>query len=105
MAAPPRRRIGAVAMALFALWAGLAPAAGAQIEDKRAEAAAIASKLEDQARAIVALDREHRRARDELAVADAAVARAEADLAAAWLVRFLRTELERLRSDSGSQLA
>jgi septal ring factor EnvC (AmiA/AmiB activator) len=82
MAVPPRRRIGAVALVVLALSAGAGPAAG-QIEDKRAEAATIASKLDDQARSIVALDREHRRARDELTVADAAVARAEADLAAA----------------------
>jgi septal ring factor EnvC (AmiA/AmiB activator) len=73
----------AAALVLVALWAGLAPAGAGQVEDKREEAAAIASKLEEQARGIVALDKEHRRARDELTVADAAVARAEADLAVA----------------------
>lgn len=83
MPGPPRRLIGAVALVLLALWAGLAPAVAGQVEDKRQEAAAIASKLEEQARGIVAADREHRRARDDLAVAEAAVARAEADLAAA----------------------
>ena len=83
MAAPPRSRIGALAMAVVALWASAGPAAAGQIEDKRSEAAAIASRLEDQARSIVALDREHRKARDELVVADAAVARAETDLASA----------------------
>ena len=82
MAAPPRRRIGAAVVAVLALMAGAVPAA-AQLEDRRAEAAAIASKLQDQARSIVELDKEHRRARDQLAVTDAAVARAEADLAAA----------------------
>ena len=83
MAVPPRRRIGAAALFALALSAVLPSALAAQVDDKRSEAAAIASKLEEQARGIVALDREHRRARDELTVADAAVARAEADLAAA----------------------
>jgi septal ring factor EnvC (AmiA/AmiB activator) len=83
MAVPPwRRRIGAVALVVLALSAGATTASG-QVDDKRAEAAAIASKLDEQARTIVALDRDHRRARDELTVADAAVARAEAELAAA----------------------
>ncbi len=82
MAAPPRRKIGALATVLVALLA-TAPAAGAQIEVKRAEAANVASKLEEQARVIVALDKEHRKARDAVLAADAAVARAEADLAAA----------------------
>jgi len=68
---------------LFALSIGVAPVGAGQIEEKRAEAAAIASTLEAQARVIVALDKEHRKARDELASADAAVARAEADLAVA----------------------
>jgi septal ring factor EnvC (AmiA/AmiB activator) len=81
MAAPPRRTIGAAVLAVVALWAGVASAGADQIEDKRAEAAAIALKLEEQARDIVALDREHRRASAELEAADAAVARAESDLA------------------------
>jgi hypothetical protein len=83
MPGPPRRRSGAVALALLALIAGVGPAFAGQIEDKRAEAAAIISKLEDQARSIVAADKEHRRAQEELAAAEAAVARAEADLASA----------------------
>ena len=83
MPGPPRRRSGAVALALLALIAGVGPAAAGQIEDKRAEAAAIISKLEEQARGIVAADKEHRRAQEELAAAEAAVARAEADLASA----------------------
>ena len=83
MAAPPRRRIGVVALVLVALWAGAAPAVADEIDQKRSEAAAIASRLQDHARSIVTLDKEHRRARDELAVADAAVARAEADLSSA----------------------
>ena len=81
MPGPPRRRIGAVAVALLALIAGAAPAGAGQIEDKRAEAVAIISKLEEQARGVVAADREHRRAQADLATAEAAVARAEADLA------------------------
>jgi peptidoglycan hydrolase CwlO-like protein len=83
MPVPPRRRIGAVALALLALIAGVGPAAAGQIEDKRAEAAAIISKLEEQARGIVAADKERRRAQEDLASAEAAVARAEADLASA----------------------
>jgi peptidoglycan hydrolase CwlO-like protein len=70
-------------MALLALSVGVGPVAAGQIEEKQTEAAAIASKLEEQAREIVALDKEHRKALDELGTAAAAVARAEADLAAA----------------------
>jgi len=70
-------------VAVSALLLAVVPARAAQIEDKRAEAAAIASKLDEQARSIVALDKEHRRAREALEVADAAVARAEAELASA----------------------
>ena len=83
MPGPPRRRIGAVALVLLALTAGGGPAVAGQIEDKRAEAAAIISKLEEQARGIVAADKEHRRAQEDLASAEAAVARAEADMASA----------------------
>ncbi|MGI8807385.1 MAG: transglycosylase family protein [Acidimicrobiales bacterium] len=83
MAAPPRRIIGAVVVVLVALSVGAGRVGAAQIDDKRSEAAAIASKLEEQARAIVDLDKEHRKARTELEAADAAVARAEADLASA----------------------
>lgn len=83
MTEPPQRRgSGVVAGAvLLALIVGWAPAAAGQIEDKRAEAAAIAAKLDYQAREIVARDKEHRRARDALDIADAAVARAEEELA------------------------
>ena len=83
MAARPRTTIGAIVVVLVALSVGVGPVAAGQVDDKRSEAAAIASKLEEQARAIVALDKEHRKARDELQTADAAVARAEADLASA----------------------
>lgn len=83
MAAPPRRTIGALATVSVALLLGVAPVGAGQIEDKRAEAAAVASKLEEQARSIVTFDKEHRRAREELVVADAAVGRAEVELASA----------------------
>jgi hypothetical protein len=83
MPGPPRRRSRALALALLALIAGVGPAGAGQIDDKRAEAAAIISKLEEQARGIVAADKEHRRAQEDLASAEAAVARAEADLASA----------------------
>jgi|GEM_PF-1686636 peptidoglycan hydrolase CwlO-like protein len=83
MAAPPRMRVGVAVVAVLALLAGAPAAVSAQVEDKRAEAAALAAKLQEQARRIVEMDREHRKARDELAVNEAAVARAEADLAAA----------------------
>ncbi len=83
MAAPHRRTTGALAMVLLALLLALTPAGAGQIQDKRAEAASIASKLEQQAHDIVALDKEHRRAAAEVDAADAAVARAEADLGAA----------------------
>ena len=88
MAAAPRRRIGAIALAFAALFAGALPAGAGQVvafqlDDKRSEAAAIASRLEEQARAIVALDKAHRKARAELLAAAAAVARAAADLSSA----------------------
>lgn len=83
MAAPPRMRVGAAAVAVLALLAGAPAAVSAQAEDKRAEAAALAAKLQEQARGIVEMDKEHRKARDQLAVNEAAVARAEAELAAA----------------------
>lgn len=83
MPGPPRRRSAAVALVLLALIAGVGPAGAAQVEEKRAEAAAIISKLEEQARGIVSADKEHRRALEDLASAEAAVARAEADLASA----------------------
>lgn len=84
MTAPPRRGLGAfLVLVLLALASGVAPAGAGELEDKQAEASAIAAKLDDQARSIVALDKEHRRAVDRLADADSAVARAEADLAAA----------------------
>ncbi|MDQ2825441.1 MAG: hypothetical protein M3Y04_00490, partial [Actinomycetota bacterium] len=65
---------------LLALTVAATPAGAGPIEDKRAEAALIATKLDSQASSIVALDKERRRAEDALAVADTAVTRAEDDL-------------------------
>jgi peptidoglycan hydrolase CwlO-like protein len=84
MIAPPRRGSGAViVVVVLALLAGAGTAGAGPLEDKQAEAATIAAKLDEQAKGIVELDKEHRRATDRLADADAAVARAEADVAAA----------------------
>lgn len=83
MTGSPRQRIGATALlaALALVSAAPRPAAG-QIDDKRAEAAAIADQLAEQAQRIVAKDVEHRRALRELESAEAHVASAEAELAA-----------------------
>ena len=84
MTAPARPGFGAVVVGvILALTAGTGLAGATQIDDKRAEAASITAKLDDQARSIVELDKEHRRALDRLADADTAVARAQLDLAAA----------------------
>lgn len=82
MTAPPQKRGIRVALGalLLALIVGSTPAGAGPIEDKRAEAAAIAAKLENQARGIVALDKARRRAQDDLALADAAVTRAQEEL-------------------------
>jgi peptidoglycan hydrolase CwlO-like protein len=83
MTAPPRHRIGVgAAVTLVTLAVATASPGVAQIDEKRAEAAALADKLEDQAHQIVALDIQHRRAQDELEDAELAVSMAEADLAA-----------------------
>ncbi len=77
-----RHRAGVAALLAYLLVApGGASAQG--IDDKRAEAAALATRLSDQARRIVALDVELRDAQDELEEAAVAVARAEAEHAAA----------------------
>lgn len=86
MPVQPRYRIGVtgalVALSLSTL-SVLAPAGADQIEDKRAEAAALADRLSDQAKRIVALDAEWRRATDRLEDLQASVAQAEMGLAAA----------------------
>ncbi|MFP5319362.1 MAG: transglycosylase family protein [Acidimicrobiia bacterium] len=85
MPVPPRQRIAAIALlASLLLAAALVPGrAGAQsIDGKRAEAAELATKLQDQARRIMGLDVQMRQAQDELDDAESAVSRAEAELAA-----------------------
>src|SRR5262249_47536444 len=82
----PRHRIGGLAaLVAFSLVTLLTPmhAAQAQIDQKRAEAAAIADTLADQAKRIVGLDAEWRRANDRLAGLNASAAQAEKELAAA----------------------
>ncbi|MGH9222741.1 MAG: transglycosylase family protein [Acidimicrobiales bacterium] len=69
-------------LALLTLWTPSGTVA-AQIEDKRAEAASIATKLNEQAGRIVSLDIDFRNAQHDLADAEASVKKAEADLAAA----------------------
>ena len=82
MTAAPRKRIGVVITAvLLALAVAATPAGAGQVEEKQAEAAALAAKLQTQATKIVALDKAHRAARDDLAGAETAVARAETELA------------------------
>ncbi len=89
MLATPRHRIGgkvalvAMALATLAVWTLGAPPGGAQIDEKRAEAAALADKLTQQGRRIAALDAEWRRANDRLADLNASVAQAELELGAA----------------------
>lgn len=85
MIAPPQKHgigvaIGALVLVLSVV---SGPAGAGPIDEKRAEAAAIAAKLESQAGSIVALDKERRRAQDALVVAETAVARAQDDLAIA----------------------
>lgn len=57
------------------------PLEAGPIEQKRAEAAALVSRLDQQARAIVDLDRRYRSAQDRMAGAKSAVEKAQADLA------------------------
>jgi len=85
MIAPPQKHgigvaIGALVLVLSVV---SGPAGAGPIDEKRAEAAAIAAKLDSQAGSIVALDKERRRAQDALVVAETAVARAQDDLAIA----------------------
>jgi peptidoglycan hydrolase CwlO-like protein len=84
MTARPRHRIGVTAsVVLLTLLAGVAPGAADQIGDKQAEAAAIASKLDDQAQQIVSLDVQYRKAQDQVDDAQAGIAQAETEMAAA----------------------
>ena len=93
MLATPRHRIGgavAFVAATLATLVGMAvgivavaPPGAAQIDEKRAEAAALADTLSQQAKRIVGLDAEWRRANDQLNDLNASVAQAEMELAAA----------------------
>jgi peptidoglycan hydrolase CwlO-like protein len=94
MTPPPRHRIGVTAaLVLVTLFAGTAPATADQIEVKQAEASAIATKLAEQADEIVALDIEHRRAKDAMYDAQVAIEQAETEMAAATR---RQTEIKRL---------
>jgi hypothetical protein len=84
-----------VVLVLFALAAAGGPARAGEIEDKQAQAATIAAKLDQQAQGIVALDKQRRLDAAKLADADAEVARAEADVATA----------QREQDDAGRLLA
>lgn len=68
-------------LVVLALVAPAAAASADAITDKQAEAAAVATKLGDQARRIVTLDADYRRAQRQLSEAESAVAQAEAELA------------------------
>ncbi len=54
-----------------------------EIADKQAEAATLSAKLADQARSILGLDREHRRAQERLTQAQSALIQAETELVGA----------------------
>src|SRR5947209_3580358 len=84
MTARPRHWIGVTAsLVLLTLFTVMPGAAADQIGDKQAEAASIAAKLDEGAQRIVALDVQYRRAEDDVAGAQAAIAQAETELAAA----------------------
>jgi peptidoglycan hydrolase CwlO-like protein len=71
-----------VGLVLVTLVAAAGPVRAGDLEDKQAQASAIAAKLDQQAQSIVEADREQRRAVARLSDADTDVARAESDLAA-----------------------
>jgi septal ring factor EnvC (AmiA/AmiB activator) len=84
MTAPPRRSIVlTAAVALLALVLGTFEATADEVTDKQAEAEVVAGQLADQARAIVALDKEHRAAQEGLAQTEVALDQAETELVAA----------------------
>ena len=83
MTAKPRRSI--LLTALLTVCALCAASVGAvagadEIGDKQAEAEAVAGQLAEQARAIVALDKEHRAAQDRLGQTEVALDQAETEL-------------------------
>ncbi len=84
MTAPPRRSIVlTTVLALVALVAGVTGAGADEIGDKEAEAELVAGRLADQAREIVALDKEHRSAQERLVQAEGSLAQAEMELTGA----------------------
>jgi len=84
MTAPPRRSIVlTTVLALVALVVGATGAGADEIGDKEAEAEIVAGRLADQAREIVALDKEHRSAQERLVQAEASLAQAEMELTGA----------------------
>ncbi len=83
MTAPPRRSILVLLLTVVALVVGSVGAGADEIGDKAEEAAAVAGRLADQARAIVALDKEHRTAQDRLAQSQVALDQAETELVGA----------------------
>ena len=72
-----------------------------EIADKQAEASTLSAKLADQARSILGLDREHRRAQDRLTQAQSALIQAEAELTGAER----RQEEARLKLVAHAQMA
>ncbi|MEA2972149.1 MAG: resuscitation-promoting factor RpfB [Actinomycetota bacterium] len=86
MTAPPRRSILLTALlTVCALLAGTVGAGADQIGDKQAEAEEVAGRLADQARDIVALDKEHRAAQDRLEQTEVALDQAATELVGASL--------------------
>jgi peptidoglycan hydrolase CwlO-like protein len=84
MTAPPRRSILFTALlTVCAVLAGTVGAAADEIGDKQTEAETVAGELADQARAIVALDKEHRSAEERLVQTQVALDQAETELVGA----------------------
>ncbi len=83
MPVPPRHRIGVMGLVALLTLSTVGAAHADQIDDKRAEAANIVNRLDDQARRIVSLDIAFRQAEDQREDAEASVRKAEVDLAAA----------------------
>jgi peptidoglycan hydrolase CwlO-like protein len=84
MTAPPRRSILlTITLTVLALVVGAVGADADELGDKQAEAEVVAGRLAEQARTIVALDKEHRAADDRLGQAQVALDQAEVELTGA----------------------
>lgn len=84
MTAPPRRSIAlSTLVTVLALVVGVVGAGADEIGDKQAEAEIVTGRLAEQARAIVALDKEHRAAQERLVQVEVALDQAETDLTGA----------------------